>query len=178
MKFVLVLAALVAVACAVPSESSGTLDPEKLQQALIEAGMNPEEAHGFMDFIRSAGRVIRDKVLPAATKILPIATQIAGAFGNQNLSSDQYPTQLIKMKFVLVLAALVAVAFAAPSESSGSLDPEKLQQALIDAGMNPEEAHGFMDFIRSAGRVIRDKVLPAATKILPIATQIAGAFGK
>ncbi|KAL1380221.1 hypothetical protein pipiens_001422 [Culex pipiens pipiens] len=81
------------------------------------------------------------------------------------------------MKFALVLAALVAVAFAAPSESSGTLDPEKLQQALIDAGMNPEEAHGFMDFIRSAGRVIRDKVLPAATKILPIATQIAGAFG-
>ncbi|KAL1380219.1 hypothetical protein pipiens_001420 [Culex pipiens pipiens] len=71
------------------------------------------------------------------------------------------------MKFVLVLAALVAVAFAVPSESSGTLDAEKLQEALIIAGMNPEEAHGFMDFIRSAGRVIRDKVLPAATKILP-----------
>ncbi|KAL1403142.1 hypothetical protein pipiens_005793, partial [Culex pipiens pipiens] len=79
------------------------------------------------------------------------------------------------MKFVLVLAALVAVAVAAPaSESSGSLDLNKLQDALVDAGVAPEEAHGFVDFLKSAGSFVLNNVVPIAIQVLPAVLSAVG----
>ncbi|KAL1403141.1 hypothetical protein pipiens_005792 [Culex pipiens pipiens] len=153
MKFVLVLAALVAFAVAAPSTgSSGTLDLDKLQVALVDVGVAPEEAHGFVDFLKGAGKFVLNNVISTTT------------------------TTFFKMKFVLVLAALVAVAVAAPSTgSSGTLDLDKLQVALVDVGVAPEEAHGFVDFLKGAGKFVLNNVVPIAIKVLPA---VIGAVGK
>ncbi|KAL1403140.1 hypothetical protein pipiens_005791 [Culex pipiens pipiens] len=55
------------------------------------------------------------------------------------------------MKFVLVLAALLAVAFAAPSTG---LDTAKLQQALVQAGADPEVASGLLDIFTGITNVL------------------------
>ena len=72
--------------------------------------------------------------------------------------SINYPS---KMKFVLVFAALLAVAFAAPS----TLDSAKIQQALIQAGADPEAASGLMDFISSFGSFV-STVVPHIAPII------------
>ena len=70
------------------------------------------------------------------------------------------------MKFVLVLAALLAVAFAAPS----TLDSAKLEQALIQAGADPEAASGIIDILGSLGGFVTSVVPHIAPIINAIKT--------
>ncbi|KAL1401244.1 hypothetical protein pipiens_006763 [Culex pipiens pipiens] len=150
MKFVLVLAALLAVAFAVPS----TLDGAKLQQALVLAGADPEAASGFLEILSGITGVL-NVVVP---QIAPIISAVKSVRTGVQISTT---TTFSKMKFVLVLAAMLAVAFAVPS----TLDSAKLQQALVLAGADPEAASGFLEILSGITGVL-NVVVPQIAPII------------